>query len=226
MDLKERIQQAYIDPTGELFLHLGDDYLIGNNGIIKDQITALKYYLLSGEKGNYYAYYNVACMYLFGDGVDKDIDMALKYYVLASDLGDKEAAFHAGEIYFYEKHDNANAEKYLHKASLLNSLGGKFTYGLFLIDQNKIDEGIKFIKDAAKRGNGYALLYLGDLYLEGKYVLKDEKKALEYYLSSSSLKVQEACLKASECYKNGIGTEIDLLKAEEYLNKSKEKFED
>ena len=197
----------------------------GDHKYLRDGVSELRIHIGAGYRVYYSMIGDVVVLLLCGGSKrsqEKDIDKALHYFIMASDLGDKEAAFHAGEILFYHFHDLDKAKIYLNKSSNLKSLGGMFTYGLLLIEEKDNNRGIKLIKEAAELGNGYALIYLGDLYHKGELVNKDDKEAFEYYLRASKLKLKEASLKVSQCYKEGIGVDSDLDKANYYQKQSLE----
>ena len=204
-----------------------DEFMIKGDECFGDgnYIEALKWYIKSSDNGNFFATYNVACMYYFGDGTNRNIDEAIKYFIKAVEQGDKEAANRLGIIYLADKNDKENAYKYLKISAERKSLGGLHSYGQLLLDDKNI-EGLKYIEEASKLGNGEASLFIGKLYEEGKYYSKDIKKAFEYYLKAANLRVNEAEKIVSKCYKEGIGTDIDLEKAKYYEEMSKIPFED
>ena len=202
------------------FMIKGDELF--NNGNFEE---ALKWYIKSSEAGNFFATYNVACMHYFGDGVKRNVDEAIKYFVKAVEQGDKEAANRLGIIFLADKNDKENAYKYLKISAEMKSLGGLHSYGQLLLEDGNTD-GLKYILEASKLGNGEASLFIGKLYEEGKYYSKDIKKAFEYYLKAANLRVNEAEEIVSKCYKEGIGTDIDLEKSKYYEAMSKIPFED
>ncbi len=202
----------------------GEYYLLGTKDYPQDFKKAFDLFKIASDEGYFLATYNIACMYYFGHGVKKDLNEALNYYILGSNQGDKEASFHAGEVAL-ELNKNDIAEKYLRLACERKSLGGMLSYALFIIDKNK-DEALKIIIESSNLGNGFASLLLGDFYMEGKYLDKNEKNAFNYYLKAAELRVNAAEEKVARCYKEGIGTKIDLKKAEYYLKMSKIPYED
>ena len=50
----------------------------------KDYNRAIELFTKSSEMGNYFATYNLGCMYYFGDGVEKDEEKAFEYFIKAS----------------------------------------------------------------------------------------------------------------------------------------------
>lgn len=66
---------------------------IGTEHLKKEEYEkALENYLKASDLGDFYAMYNIACMYYFGDGVAKNDTQALKWYEKASQAGDAEAS--------------------------------------------------------------------------------------------------------------------------------------
>lgn len=60
---------------------------------------AMENYLKASDLGDYYAMYNIACMYYFGDGVEKNDTRALQWYEKAGDAGDPEGNNRAAIMY-------------------------------------------------------------------------------------------------------------------------------
>ena len=202
------------------FIIKGDEFFQAGN-----YLEAIKWYKKSSDNGNFFATYNIACMYYFGDGVKRNVDEAIAYFIKATEQGDKEAANRLGTIFLADKKDKENALKYLKLSADKKSLGGLHSYGQLLLDDGNV-EGLKYIEEASKLGNGEASLFIGKCYEAGTYFEKDVKKAFEYYLKAANLRVNEAEAIVSKCYKEGIGVNIDLEKAKYYEEMSKIPYTD
>ncbi len=126
----------------------------------------------------------------------------------------------------------------------------RYNKGVSLLAQNKNDEAIKLIQDAANAGyapaqykyaeslsekesinwyekaasQGYAdaICALGDVYMQGKEVSRDAERAFKYFIEAIDLNSSKAMIHAGECYENGEGTPQDMGKAFWYYNKSAE----
>lgn len=78
---------------------------------------------------------------------------------------------------------------------------------------------IKIYKLLAERGHAFALNDLGALYSEGIYVVKDTKKAFDYYVKSAENGCTEACCNLGYFYLYGRNGETDYEKAFKYFSK-------
>ncbi len=58
---------------------------------------------------------------------------------------------------------------------------------------------------AAEQGNADAMFYIGEIYKNGKGVMKDINKAAKWYLKAAELDHTEAQFNIGFCYKNGKG---------------------
>lgn len=81
------------------------------------------------------------------------------------------------------------------------------------------ETGIKCYELAAEQGHGLALNNLGALYSEGRFVEKDTKKAMEYYIRSAEKGCAEACCNLGYFYLYGKGGQVDYKKAYEYFSR-------
>jgi TPR repeat protein len=151
---------------------LGDIYLKGKiiNGDIQ---KAIKWYEVSAEGGN------------------KDsVNMLIRLYESLASKNNANAKFRLGEIYYGDQwgnKDNFKAFKWYLSAEeqgyfKAKNKAGQVAYdigeGIFYSDVNK---SIEWYKIAAEKGNAEAQYKLGDIYHKGKFVTKDEERAVMYY---------------------------------------------
>ncbi len=224
MDEKEIQKLIEEDIDGSKLVEAATAYFSGD-GVEQDLKKAYELYSKAGEKGNFYAYYDMAYMNYYGHGREKNLDLAIELFIKSSDLGDPEGAFHAGELLLHEKGDAEKARDYLKLASERGSLGGKFEYGIFLFEQGE-EGGIEEIIEAAKLGNGYAQLFLGDAYLKGEILEKDEGRGIDYLKQAAELRVKRACLMLADIYREGTIVPKDEEAAKRYEEMADEPFED
>lgn len=96
-------------------------------------------------------------------------------------------------------------------ASKQADLGICYLEGSYNIKQNK-ELGLQWLNEAIKNGYAKAMYYLGNYYLNGNYVEKDEKKGVE--LLTRCLFHKEisgsAYLSLALCYRDGKGVEKDM----------------
>lgn len=81
------------------------------------------------------------------------------------------------------------------------------------------DLAIKLYEIAADEGHPHSLNNLGALYSEGRFVEKDTKKAMDYYIKSAEAGSSEACCNLGYFYLYGRNDEVDKKKAFEYFSR-------
>ena len=102
-----------------------------------------------------------------------------------AEKGDGEAAFKLHKIYLEGK-NNVEWRFWLQKSADLNYPEGEYFAGLILFEKKSATDeekskGLKYYLSAAQKGNADAQASLGDCYLFGDAVEKDEKEALRWY---------------------------------------------
>ena len=83
-------------------------------------------------------------------------------------------------------------------------------------DSSQID----LLMEKARQGDMYAQNDLGNKYLEGKEIQKNEALAIEWYKKSAEQGFSRAYYNLGACYYNGTGVPKDLLEAEKWFQKS------
>ena len=73
------------DPVA--MLHVGDEYLYGNNGLEKDVARAIELYERAAELGMKEANYKIGCLYVEGKDVEKDTAKAIRHYEASAMCG-------------------------------------------------------------------------------------------------------------------------------------------
>lgn len=94
--------------------------------------------------------------------------------------------------------------------------------------QNKeYDKALKLYNKACEKGNLKGCMFLADVYKKGAVVAADNNTSLTYYKKSFLLadnycqqNIKDACKTLSYLYENGLGTEIDLAKADNASSKA------
>ncbi|GBC26195.2 kinase-like domain-containing protein [Rhizophagus irregularis DAOM 181602=DAOM 197198] len=193
------------------------------NGIEKDEHKAFYWYQKAAENENEFAQYNLGLCYENGIGVEKNESKAFNWY--------KKSA----------KQECCNAQ---------NKLGSFYKYGIVVVvDEVK---AFYWYQKSAKMGYKLAQYNLGLCYKYGIGIEKDDVKAFDWFKKSAEQgygKAQKKLkdgigitkdafimyLKAAEnentriaqhnlglCYKEGIGTKNDNVKAFEWIKKSAE----
>ncbi|CAG8539110.1 10395_t:CDS:1 [Funneliformis caledonium] len=120
-----------------------------------------------------------------------NLKKAEKWYKRSSDKKDSQSAYNLGLLYEGFKENKGEAEAWFKKAFDFNNnnLYAKAKLGRILInkegtDENKRNEGIKMLKEAAEDGLVMGQVFLGRAYEEGIITegkVKDYKNAVELY---------------------------------------------
>lgn len=103
-------------------------------------------------------------------------------------------------------------------ASKQADLGICYLEGSYNIKQNK-ELGLHWLNEAIKNGYAKAMYYLGNYYIAGKFVEKDEKKGVELLNRCLFHKdiSRSAYLSLALCYRDGKGVEKSIIKFMECL---------
>lgn len=177
---------------------------------------AIRYYVENAKAGDTDSMLDLGAVYLDGRGVEKDPEKALEWYNRAAELGAKKAYRCLGNFYLY---DNLNDGSPVPTS-----------------EEDRLKEAYKWYSIGAKYKEENSLFELGDFFRYGICVEQNNRKAFELYMEaydSITFSVPEAewsyndsysdvCLRLAECYHYGIGTEINLLAAEKYIQIAKE----
>ena len=101
-------------------------------------------------------------------------------------------------------------------ASKMADLGICYLEGACNIKQNK-ELGLYWLNEAIKNGYYKAMYFLGNYYITGKFVEKDEKKGAELLTRCIFHNDSAAYLSLALCYKDGKGVEKNIPKFLECL---------
>lgn len=156
-----------------------------------EYITSL--YEIEIAKGNHHAMNNLGAHYYGGDrGFEQNFRKAVELYNMAAENGNRQAQRNLGYCYYYGRDMDVDYEKAFHY----------FALGAF---------------------DGYliSLYKIGDMYLHGYYVKKNEKEAFLIYkrclaemtTEEHSFVAGPVHLRLGNMYLNGVGTEQDTEEA-------------
>ncbi|MDE6790994.1 MAG: hypothetical protein K2J61_04655 [Clostridia bacterium] len=206
-------------------------YYYGSYGgvpkIEKDRDKAVSIIKPYAEKGNAVAQRLLGNYYYYEKDSNKK---ALEWYLKAADGGDAEAMVQAADIYSY-KEDFEAQEKLLLKAAEQDYEDAEFNLGVFYQTFERDDETYDFekamywYKRAFGHGGDLAACYVGEMYLNGEGVPKDEYQAFEWFKKSFEAGSIVGTYHYGKCYMEGIGVEQDkkegirlYTKAAEYVS--------
>ncbi|NJN04470.1 MAG: DUF2610 domain-containing protein [Leptolyngbyaceae cyanobacterium RM1_1_2] len=175
-------------------------YQSGNAEALKlANAQRLAYYQSAAQKGSGRAMYFLADMYRHGDYVEADLQKAVEWYQESAGAGDIDAALRLAQLYADETESGlgeAQPEEAAKYFRIAMSLGSE-TAGLELADlirKGKLgvspeltQEAIALYEQAAADGYLRAAVGLSNLYIDGKLIEPDFKKAEQYGLMALEL---------------------------------------
>ncbi|XP_061478572.1 protein sel-1 homolog 2 isoform X2 [Rhineura floridana] len=170
------------DAHGMAFL--GKMHLEGSATVPQSNITALKYFKMAADKGNSVGLWGLGLLYFRGKGVPLNYSEAFKYFQKAAEKGFANAQFQLGVMY----HKNA---KLLHKDQI---------YPLALL----------LWKRAAKQGNIFARVKIGDYHFYGFGTKRDYITAAVHYNLAADQQSAQAMFNLAYMYEHGLGISKDI----------------
>ena len=212
--------------------------------------TAHKYLMLEAQKQNALAIHDLAKIYEKGLGVKIDNNVANKYYALAlegfkqieKNTPHKYIEYRIGKLYETGKgteKDMINAANWYQKSANNNYKYAQYSLAKLYLSHKGIDttinnnfpfetEALKLFNLSSDQGNYYATLELAKTYEKGigtdinlSLSALNYKKAFEGFLKMSLEREDDSLLyRIGKMYYDGCGTDKNLLKAIEYIEKS------
>jgi len=158
----------------------------------RDDAKALEWLEKSADQGNLQAKFQLGTMYSIGDGVKQDIPKSVEYLEDSANGGYAEAQYYLGYSYYFG-----------------------------ISHEQDVNLGIEWIEKAAQQGYSEAMFALAYAYQRTEP--PEEQKAFEWLLKAAnegSYRVPEAQYEVAMRYLEGTGTEVNVDKAIEYLEKS------
>ena len=156
-------------------------------------IKALNSFYVLAKKGDAQAQYNVGMIYANAKGVKADISEAMQWYEKAAKQGNSAAQYNLAQCY-YQK--GLNGEPHAYEKA-------KYWY-----------------EKAANNNRKEAYNNLASLYMDGKGVAKDSKKAFNLFEKAAKLGDSAAQINVAVMYAWGEGIKHDKMKAYENLKKA------
>lgn len=195
---QQSFPQKYQEEINELkqyFTHYGwVCALIGdfyNNK--QDYTSALTFYMKGAELQDGNSAYKVACLYSNGLGVTQSKQACLTWLNKATEYNSSDALWSLGFSY-YIGDVYLNIERDIHKA-------------------------VSYLERAAAQGVSNAALILGEIYLFGVEIQKNNKEAMKWCKIAADMQNSEACLYIAHMYNGGKGVTKDLNEAMRWYKK-------
>ena len=149
-----------------------------------------------------YIWYRIGKMHCYGLGTQQDYEKAFEWFLKSAQEGNRFAQYSLGNQYYY----------------------GNGT-------DKDLSQAFQWYMKSAEQGQPYAAYAAAQMYNKGEYVSKDENQSQEYYkqalagfleLESKNQADDNLYYKIGIMYKNGLGTQKDMIKAIEYFKRSAE----
>jgi serine/threonine-protein kinase len=193
---------------------LGVKYANGEDGLPRDDVKAVEWYLKSANQGFAKGETNLGDMYLFGrGGLNKDATQALSWYLKAADQDWPDAQFRLGVMYEKGVGTNQDVQRAvkLYRAAASagypdaeNLLGILLATGSDGVPRDD-DEAAVWYRKAADQGFAKAQKNLGDMYLFGRGVDKDYAQAVVWYTKAADQNFAEAQFRLGYMTEKGFG---------------------
>ena len=194
-DLFRRAQNGDNDAS----FNLGERFFYGR-GVKQDYAKAVKWYILSSDRGDCSSQKKLADCYYLGQGTERNVALAAKRYEQAAEQGDYDSqkalirCFTIGGAGLSP--DRTKALYYSQR------------YGIN-IEANTSDGLLK----SALSGDSEAQFKLGNMYLRGIGIERDNEKALYWLKTAASQGNTDAQFNVACCYLSGIGVPQDKTSA-------------
>ena len=149
-----------------------------------------------------YVWYRIGKMHCYGLGTQQDYEKAFEWFLKSAEEGNKFAQYSLGNLYYYGNGTDKN-----------------------------FSQAFNWYMKSADQGQPYAAYAAAQMYDKGESVTKDEQMAQEYYkqaltgfleLESKNQADDNLFYKIGIMYKNGLGTQKDMIKAIDYFKRSAE----
>ncbi|AEX62139.1 putative sel1-like repeat-containing protein [Megavirus courdo7] len=180
---------------------------------------------LAAKSGDSMAQYNVGRMYYEGYPIKKNIQKAIKWITKSANQNNKYGLINLSR--YYEDGDGVlpdinKAIKLLEQAACQNLSKAQFYLGRIYMytDPPNYKLAFKYYQEAANQNHTNAQYWLAIFYKTGKYVSKDNQKAIYWLTLAANQGLNSAKIKLAEMYMQGTCVEQDYHKAFELLNSS------
>ena len=198
----------------------------------KDMDKAIHWLKRAAEKGDARAVYTLGDMYSEGIEVKLDYTEAAKWYTLGVEKGDASAENNLANLYMTGQgvpQDYAKATE-LYTRAINENQADMSRYNLAELKLyapppfGNQKEAVPIILEAAKSGNTYAHITLGEMYETGRGVKRNYQEAAKWYKSAIDADWAEAMVALGEMYRTGRGVPVDYELARYYFDTAVKHF--
>ncbi len=217
------LQKAADAGSLEAMFDLGDCYYDGD-GVDKNMPLAIKWMTKAADAGYAKAQLAIGATYYSGaEGLDQNYALAEKYLLLAANKENADAQGFLSALYITME-EYSKALIWARKATQMSNPMGYYMLGRIYDEGLGVDvdhlKGLEFFEEAAKHGDADAQNIVGNIYLNADYVENNPQKAFKYYQMAAAQGHLEGMANLGYCYQEGIGTDVNILFAEEWLRKA------
>lgn len=194
------------------------------DGVGKNMPLAVKWLQKAADLGHVTALAALGDLYINGaEGVDQNYALSEKYFLKAADYDNLYSQAGLAVLYLlteeYEK-----SLLWARKAAQQEEPLALFTLGRIYDEGLGVEvdhiEGLKWLEKAADKGYEGAQNTVGNIYMNADYIKNDPQKAFKYYQMAAAKGHLEGMANLGWCYQEGLGTDVNLLSAEEWLRKA------
>ena len=180
-----------------------------------DPEEGLKNMLERVQDGDAQDQYVLAGMYWNGIGTEVDYEEAIKWLQLAANQGYAPAQYMLGHVMDVDCEEEQALEWY-QKAADQGYHQALYAIGVIHFENDE-PEAYEYFMEASRHFSTPDLYYYIAMCLQiGLGVEENQEQALKYFVAAADAGSADAAEEASECFKNGIGTEVNMIRAHEY----------
>ena len=160
---------------------------------------------------------------MYRDGISVNVDraVAVQYFKKASDLGSTDALVNIANIKLADGLKDEATEYYKQAADLGNTYA-LIKYNELTNESATIDEFKKEVIALANTGNVRIMKLLANMLYEGNVFAKDQKEAIVWLKKCAEKNNTDAQLMLGQCYRDGIGVDIDTYESIKWYEKAAE----
>lgn len=217
------LQKAADAGSLEAMYDLADCYYDGE-GVDKNMPLAIKWLTKAADAGYVKAQAALGGNYYQGmEGLDQNYALSEKYLLMAAQKDNSEAQA-ALSLLYIEMEEYEKAMLWARKAIQTEqpmaylALGRIYDEGLGVDSDSK--EGLRWFEKAADKGDANAQNIVGNIYLNADYIEHNPTKAFKYYQMAAAQGHLDGMANLGYCYQEGIGTDVNIMSAEEWLRKA------
>ncbi|MGC1181544.1 tetratricopeptide repeat protein [Legionella sp.] len=207
------------DVNAQMFMAAA--YLYGI-GVKKNKDTASRYYIDAAKNGNSIAQFTLAEDFINSRNSSNN-KLGLIWLNKAANNGNPQALTKLGDLYISGKlveHNAAKGMELLNQAVAQGFAPAMVKLSKIALEQNQKDEALQWINKVGNYENNEASLEVAEIYLDAKNPIYNPHIAFMWTLKTAQNGSTDGKRRVSELYKKGIGVDVDLKVAQQWLNQA------